>query len=297
MTSMNSKNCDKMKRNDLISAVAIAAVAALALSCQKAPQATPQTREVSFELSLDAPQTKFSVTEGTGFLKAAWEVGDKVAVMWGGESDQYEAFTVTAISNGGKNAVFSNPSSAMPDDCTIGVYYPYENYNADWGGITPSFTNIAPDNGWTLEDAGKYLIYGACGINVTGGVVPAISLEQMSSFLYIKKGTRIAGIPGDDQITIHRKNMHYMIIGRNNEAKMASYKGNYICTMKTAEAGVIPYDLYIPFVADGSNQTPKIEVYTIGPSVDIFTKTLPETALSVGKVYDISERLDNVASD
>ncbi|MBQ6243289.1 MAG: hypothetical protein IJK55_01065 [Bacteroidales bacterium] len=282
-----------MKRNELISAVAIAAVAALALSCQKAPQATPQTREVSFELSLSAPQTKFSVTEGTDFLKAAWEVGDKVAVMWGRESDQYEEFTVTAISNGGKNAVFSNPSSAMPDDCTIGVYYPADGYNAGWKGMTIAYINTTDEDYWTLENACKNLIYGACGITVTGGVVPATNLEQKSSFLYIKKGTRIAGMT--ERCYFVRCGLHYQFFGGNDTAYMTNNTGDQSGVVTGPDPGIVPYDLYIPFVADGTDQTPKIEVRASGSTV--YSKTLPTTALLPGKVYDISGRLDNVASD
>lgn len=128
-----------MKRNLLLSALAIAAVATLSLSCEKENTEVSQTREVSLELSLDSPQTRISMTEQTDCIKAAWEVGDKVSVTWGVEQEKFETFEVSAIKDGGRTAVFTNPSSAMPATCTIGVYYPainwYDAYYSYWNNI------------------------------------------------------------------------------------------------------------------------------------------------------------------
>ena len=276
-----------MKRINLISALAIAAMATLALSCVKEGDSAPKTREVSFDLSLDNPESKFSMTEGTGHVKAAWEVGDKVTVMWLDGSTKSEEFEVTAVSADGKNATFTNASSAMPEDCTIGVYYPsrpvdgsiYE-FNLD--------SSALPDDAWDLAHAGENLVYGASGITVSGSVVPAISLKQKSSFLYIKKGTAITGLKAG-RIVITRSGLHYQFYGRYDSSEMTSYTYANSCNVNVTTAGEIPYDFYIPFIADGTNQSPSITI-TQG-DVNLVLKDFGEKALQPGKIYDISGSL------
>ena len=284
-----------MKRINLISALAIAAMAALSLSCQKEGDMASKTREVSFDLSLNDPETKFSMTEETDGLKAAWEIGDKVSVMWGVDSDQYEEFTVVAIKDGGKTATFTKASSAMPADCTIGVYYPSSPYDGPsvYPYVFSAGTGTQEDDSWTLANAGKKLVYGANGITVTGGVIPAISLEQKTSFLLIKKGTKIAGFTASG--FLYRENLHYLFWGNNNTSLMKEFTDNTPCKVTISTSETVPYDIYIPFIADGTSQSPVI-IVTVSGSVR-YTKDLGAKVLMPGKVYDISAKLDGIPSD
>lgn len=279
-----------MRNGILFSAAAFAAMAALSISCNKVNEESVTLRPVSFEVGLDVPATKVSMTQETDgsatWLKAAWEVGDKVTVMWGNNDlSKYEEFEVTAVSADGKNATFTNASSAMPEDCIIGVYYPSRPFNTFYDFVLKL---ILPDDAWDLAHAGENLVYGASGIAVSGGVVPTISLEQKSSFLYIKKGTAITGLEkGHFKIT--RSGLHYQFWGKYDSSNMTSYTYPASCFVNSSTAGEIPYDIYIPFIADGTNQSPSITI-TQG-DVNLVLKDFGEKALQPGKIYDISGSL------
>ena len=277
-----------MKRNLLLSALAIAAVAALSLSCEKEKTEVSLTREVSLELSLESQQTRFSMTEQTDCIKAAWEVGDKVSVTWGRESNEYEEFQVSAIKDGGRTAVFTNPSSAMPADCTIGIYYPslkWDNSNIPyWLNL-----NYFPDKKMDLSEASEYAIYAACGIEVKGGKASAISMKPQTSFIRIKKGTVFIDQNAGSFNAVLWKGLHYQFRGNYANYSIENYTGGITCYL-TWNNNTPAYDLYLPFLADGSEQHLKIEVGQ-------YIKDLGSKALEPGKIYDISAKLHNIPSD
>ncbi|MBQ7576108.1 MAG: hypothetical protein IJT26_06215 [Bacteroidales bacterium] len=276
-----------MKRNLLLSALAIAAVAALSLSCEKENTEVSLTREVSLDLSLDSPQTRISMTEQTDCIKAAWEVGDKVSVTWGVEQNEFEIFEVSAIKDGGRTAVFTNPSSTMPANCTIGIYYPslkWDNPNNPyWSNL-----NYFPDKKMDISEAGDYAIYAACGIEVKDGVVSAISMKPQTSFIRIKKETVF---PDNDglSLTIFWSGLHYQFRGKEDKYMIADFIGNNYCDISW-NYNSPAYDLYLPFLADGSEQHLNIKVGQ-------YIKDLGTKALEPGKIYDISAKLNNVPSD
>ena len=264
-------------------------MAMLSLSCEKEGAEASQTREVSFELSLDSPQTRISMTEQPGCLKAAWEIGDEVSVLWGKEENEYETFVVTEVKNGGKTAVLTNASSAMPSDCTIGVYYPSQ--PRQYKNFYPYGSNYLyfPDDSWNLTNAGKCGIYAACGIEVKGGEVSAINLEQKTSYLLIRKGTVIPGLDAG-QISITRSGVYYQFNG-NNTAIMIRFTFSDVNYITLDNGNTVSYDIYIPFLADGTPQTPELK---FGNN---YTRNLGSKNLEPGKVYDISEQINNVPSD
>lgn len=277
-----------MKRNLLISALAIAAMAVLSLSCEKEEESVSRTREVSFELSLDAPQTRLSMTEQTDCIKAAWKVGDKVSVVWGRESDKFEIFEVSALKDGGRTAVFANSSSAMPANCTIGVYYPainwYDAYYTYWHNI-----NYFPNKKLDLNESGEYAVYAACGIEVKNGEVSPIIMRPQVSFLRIKKGTVFTGVSVGGLATLFWAGLYYQFRGKEDTYMIADYKGNNYCSIEW-DNNCPAYDLYLPFLADGSEQNLTIKVAD-------YTKNLGSKVLEPGKVYDISAKLHNIPSD
>ena len=277
-----------MKRNLLLSALAIAAVAALSLSCEKENTEVSLTREVSLELSLDSPQTRFSMTEQTDCIKAAWEVGDKVSVTWGVEQEKFETFEVSAIKDGGRTAVFTNPSSAMPATCTIGVYYPainwYDAYYSYWNNI-----NYFPNKKMDLNESGDYAVYAACGIEVKNGEVSSINMKPQTSFIRIKKDTVFPGYTGGSGLTIYWSGLHYQFRGKEDEYMIADFIGNNYCAIEWNYFSP-SYDLYLPFLADGSEQHLTIKVGE-------YKKDLGSKALEPGKIYDISAKLHNIPSD
>lgn len=278
-----------MKRNLLLSALAIAAVAALSLSCEKENTEVSQTREVSLELSLDSPQTRISMTEQTDCIKAAWEVGDKVSVTWGGEQNEFEIFEVSAIKDGGRTAVFTNPSSAMPANCTIGIYYPSMNWdnsnNPYWNNL-----NYFPGKKLDLSEAGQYAIYAACGIEVKDGVASAISMKPQTSFIRIKKGTVFINHNAGAGCSVIWYYLRYQFRGNYTGYMIADYSNCVLSDMLPWNNDTPAYDLYLPFLADGSEQHLKVEVGQ-------YIKDLGSKVLEPGKIYDISAKLHNIPSD
>ena len=276
-----------MKRNLLLSALAIAAVAALSLSCEKENTEVSLTRELSLDLSLDSPQTRISMTEQTDCIKAAWKVGDKVSVTWGREQNEFEIFEVSAIKDGGRTAVFTNPSSTMPANCTIGVYYPAINwFDANypyWHNI-----NYFPDKKLDLNESGDYSVYAACGVEVKNGEVSPIIMKPQTSFIRIKKET----VFPDDyglRLTILWTGLHYQFRGNKDSYMIADFLGNNYCNISW-NYNSPAYDLYLPFLADGSEQHLKVKVGQ-------YIKDLGSKALEPGKIYDISAKLHNIPSD
>lgn len=302
-----------MRRMNLFSAAALAAMAALSLSCNKVNdvQEPVAPHPVSFELGLGVPGTKVSMTQESdetgSWLKSAWEVGDEISVFWATDNqtttDQYETFTVTAVSADGKTATFSNASSNMPSDCTLGIYYPAKGHKGDawksWpyvysalGSSTTGFEKSEVQ----LSGTGDWALYGKSGVTVTGGVIPAVSLEQKSSFLLIKAGTVIAGL--DDSSWFRFEGLKYSLRANTTESSLRDYTDISLKNMTISTANTVPFDIYVPFVADGTQQTVtvKLEKNNV-PSAVQYTKSLGTKTLEPGKVYDISAKLNGVASD
>ncbi len=298
---------------NLFSAAALAAMAALSLSCNKVNdvQEPVAPHPVSFELGLGVPGTKVSMTQESdetgSWLKSAWEVGDEISVFWATDNqtttDQYETFTVTAVSADGKTATFSNASSNMPSDCTLGIYYPAKGHKGDawksWpyvysalGSSTTGFEKSEVQ----LSGTGDWALYGKSGVTVTGGVIPAVSLEQKSSFLLIKAGTVIAGL--DDSSWFRFEGLKYSLRANTTESSLRDYTDISLKNMTISTANTVPFDIYVPFVADGTQQTVtvKLEKNNV-PSAVQYTKSLGTKTLEPGKVYDISAKLNGVASD
>lgn len=304
-----------MRQIQLYSVAALVAMAALSLSCSKtdAVDASVAPHPVSFELGLGEPGTKMSMTAEADGIKSAWEVDDEISVFWATAdetaTDQYETFKVTAVSADGKSATFSNASSTMPNDCTLGIYYPAKPHGGDgWKSWPYTYatngggTGLSIDNA-KLSNAGKWALYGKSGVTVTGGVISAASLEQKSSFLLIKAGTVISGLSTDAYYSynIELTGLPYLFRANTTEQTTYTYKNETLTGLQVTTADTIPFDIYIPFVPNGSDETVVLKVQQIdtdgSPSSYVYTKDLGTKALQPGKVYDISAKLHNVASD
>ena len=292
-----------------IAGVAVAAMAALSLiSCEK-QALQPERHPVSFELNIDNPGTKMALTAESGGLKATWVVGDKVAVTWGSESEQYEEFEVAELKDDGRTAVFTNASSALPTsgNVTVGIYYPYISYDSSYGGWTPSilysnygyggcyFSGVTP----TLANAGKLILYGAWNIPVTDGVFPAVSMQQLNSLVKIPSGTstRYESSKPALQLT----NVYTLCFGTNNSYSVITgatgaigYKKDQSNLSDYANASTkkLTNDVYLP-VFPGTYTGVQL---VLGNPDDYATKSvfnLGDKTIEAGKVYDISGHLTN----
>lgn len=292
-----------------IAGVAVAAMAALSLiSCEK-QALQPERHPVSFELNIDNPSTKMALTAESGGLKATWVVGDKVAVTWGSESEQYEEFEVAELKDDGRTAVFTNASSALPTsgNVTVGIYYPYISYDSSYGGWTPSilysnygyggcyFSGVTP----TLANAGKLILYGAWNIPVTDGVFPAVSMQQLNSLVKIPSGTstRYESSKPALQLT----NVYTLCFGTNNSYSVITgatgaigYKKDQSNLSDYANASTkkLTNDVYLP-VFPGTYTGVQL---VLGNPDDYATKSvfnLGDKTIEAGKVYDISGHLTN----
>lgn len=292
-----------------IAGVAVAAMAALSLiSCEK-QALQPERHPVSFELNIDNPSTKMALTAESGGLKATWVVGDKVAVTWGSDSEQYEEFEVAELKDDGRTAVFTNASSALPTsgNVTVGIYYPYISYDSSYGGWTPSilysnygyggcyFSGVTP----TLANAGKLILYGAWNIPVTDGVFPAVSMQQLNSLVKIPSGTstRYESSKPALQLT----NVYTLCFGTNNSYSVITgatgaigYKKDQSNLSDYANASTkkLTNDVYLP-VFPGTYTGVQL---VLGNPDDYATKSvfnLGDKTIEAGKVYDISGHLTN----
>lgn len=139
-----------------------------------------------------------------------------------------------------------------------------------------------------ISEAGDYAIYAACGIEVKDGVVSAISMKPQTSFIRIKKETVFPNDYGF-RLTIFWSGLHYQFRGKEDNYMIADFLGNNYCVIEWNYFSP-SYDLYLPFLADGSEQSLTIKVGQ-------YTKGLGTKALEPGKIYDISAKLNNVPSD
>jgi hypothetical protein len=287
----------------LFAGLAIAAMAALGVSCQKNALQTPEGRRaVSFEASIaSAPGTKFSMTDEGTYVKASWEVGDEIAVLWyAGTEDvtveTYEKFTVTAVSSDGKSATFSNESSAFPasGEVTAMFVYPYLAYNDDYHGYifsTPDFTAAS------VQAPAANAVYYAKA-DVKDGSIPSLTFAQQNSFLFIKQGTKITGVTeGDRWLKI--SGVKYAGVARKgtgDNLEIMRYAGidvgrveEGIQFVKDGDNMVLGQDVWIPFFPDGATTSLKVEVIDphAGGGTE-YTSSVWDSTPAVGKVYDLS---------
>lgn len=299
-----------MKKMMIYLGWAVAAMAALGLvSCQKqfGQEEESALHPVSFEAGIGTAGTKMSLTDGTAALKARWEVGDEVVVIWGSADTEYEKFTVTSVKDDGRTAVFSNASSALPTTGTVavGVYYPYLSRNisykcwlpnylfnqGDWFPYSPSLDTVKPD----LANAGKCTQYGAWDIAVTDGVFPAISMRQLNAFLKIPSGTSTSCDEALPRVFI--SSMYYLIMGKNDS-----------CEVNTSYTGDVGFDtmFFAKDYHDASTQKTTCDIYlpvvpgmyagltlTLGKpgSGNGRSISLGDKDIEAGKVYDLSGKL------
>lgn len=287
----------------LFAGLAIAAMAALNVSCQKSELQTPGGRRpVSFEASIaSAPGTKFSMSDEGTYVKASWEVGDEIAVLWYAGTDDvtaetYEKFTVTAVSTDGKSATFSNESSAFPTtgEVTAMFVYPYRDISADYKGYVFSTSELSAAS---AQAPGENAVYYAKA-DVTDGSIPSLTFAQQNSFLFIKQGTQITGVSeGGHWLNI--SGVKYMGVARKgtgDNLEIMRYTGNYVERLdygiqfvKEGDNVVLGQDVWIPFFPDGATASLKIEV--IKPHVGTeYTSPVWDSTPAVGKVYDLSNK-------
>ena len=191
----------------IFAGLAIAAMAALSVSCQKnALQTSEGRRPVSFEATISStPETKFTMDDEGTYVKASWEVDDEIAVLWYAGTDvtaeTYEKFTVTAVSADGKSATFSNESSAFPASGTVTAMfvYPFRAYDSSYAGYVYACNEL---DATSVESPAANAVYYAKA-DVTDGSISGLTFAQQNSFLFIKKGTNIPGVTeGDRWFTI-----------------------------------------------------------------------------------------------
>ena len=293
-----------------IAGIAVAAMAALSLiSCEK-QALQPERHPVSFELNIDNPGTKMALSAESGGLKATWVVGDKVAVTWGSESEQYEEFEVAELKDDGRTAVFTNASSALPTsgEVTVGIYYPYIPYDGSYKGWTPSilysnygygscyFRGVTP----TLANAGKLILYGAWNITVTDGVFPAVSMQQLNSLVKIPSGTstRYESSKPALQLTngytlCFGKNDSYSVITGNTGTIGIKKDQSKLSDYADASTKKLTNDVYLPIFPGTYTGVQLIlgDAEDLAANKKIFS--LGDKTIEAGKVYDISGHLSN----
>ena len=85
-----------------------------------------------------------------------------------------------------------------------------------------------------------------------------------------------------------------MIRANPDESKMQSFTSFLLARITITTPNTVPFDIYVPFAADGTDQT---VTFVVKEGTAVYTKDLGTKALLPGKVYDISDKLNGVASD
>ena len=287
----------------LFAGLAIAAMAALSVSCQKNELlASEGRRPVSFEASIaSAPGTKFSMTDEGIYVKASWEVGDEIAVLWYAgtnavTTETYEKFTVTKVSADGKSATFSKESSAFPTSGTVTAMfvYPFKAYNSGYKGYWLSTATLSADS--VKDPAANAVNYAKA--DVTDGSFPVLTFTQQNSFLFIKQGTKIPGVTeGDHSLEIG--GVKYMgvahkgtgdnldIISAYTGINVGINSGEHILFSKVGDNVVLGQDVWIPLFPYGATSL-QIKVTKTTGSTTEYGPSEWEKTPAVGKVYDLS---------
>ena len=287
----------------LFAGLAVAAMAALSISCQKNElQASDNRHPVSFEASISAtPGTKFSMTDKGSYVKASWEMGDEIAVLWFAGSDEevttdtYEKFTVTAVSDDGKSATFTNTSSNFPPRgvVTAMFVYPYREFSSSYHGYMFAALNDDLSSEKLANPPGEYAVYYAKA-TVTDGAIPSVSFFQQNSFLFIKQGTVFSGVSeGDYYLDLF--GLKYLGYARSKAQDNLMFSGRTFRTswttgkmIKFDKSGAIKQDVWIPFFPESSAQF-TIAVVNLVDGKSVYEKAFGQRKSERGKVYDISE--------
>ena len=287
----------------LFAGLAVAAMAALSISCQKNELQTSDNRHpVSFEASISAtPGTKFSMTDKGSYVKASWEVGDEIAVLWFAGSDEevttetYEKFTVTKVSDDGKSATFTNTSSNFPPRgvVTAMFVYPYREFSSSYHGYMFAALNDDLSSEKLANPPGEYAVYYAKA-TVTDGSIPSVSFSQQNSFLFIKQGTVFSEVPeGDYYFNIvglkylgyaDRTTLDNLRLYTKRSFRTSWTTGKMI---KFDNSGAIKQNVWIPFFPEPSGDF-YLDVNPVN-GTSVYSKLISRSkALERGKVYDIS---------
>ena len=287
----------------LFAGLAVAAMAALSISCQKNELQTSDNRHpVSFEASISAtPGTKFSMTDKGSYVKASWEVGDEIAVLWFAGSDEevttetYEKFTVTKVSDDGKSATFTNTSSNFPPSGVVTAMfaYPYREFSSSYHGYMFTALNDDLSSEKLANPPGEYAVYYAKA-TVTDGAIPSVSFFQQNSFLFIKQGTVFSGVSeGDYYLDLF--GLKYLGYARSKAQDNLMFSGRTFRTswttgkmIKFDKSGAIKQDVWIPFFPESSAQF-TIAVVNLVDGKSVYEKAFGQRKSERGKVYDISE--------
>ena len=287
----------------LFAGLAIVAMTALNVSCQKNELQTSDNRHpVSFEASISAtPGTKFSMTDKGSYVKASWEVGDEIAVLWFAGSDEevttetYEKFTVTKVSDDGKSATFTNTSSNFPPSGVVTAMfaYPYREFSSSYQGYMFAALNDDLSSEKLANPPGEYAVYYAKA-TVTDGSIPSVSFFQQNSFLFIKQGTVFSGVSeGDYYLDLF--GLKYLGCARSKAQDNLMFSGRTFRTswttgkmIKFDKSGAIKQDVWIPFFPESSAQF-TIAVVNLVDGKSVYEKAFGQRKSERGKVYDISE--------
>jgi len=290
----------------LFAGLAVAAMAALSISCQKNElQASDNRHPVSFEASISAtPGTKFSMTDKGSYVKASWAEGDEIAVLWYAGTDDvtsktYEKFTVTKVSADGKSATFSKESSAFPNDkeVTAMFVYPYRDYDESIKGYVFSAADLSAASS---QNPSANAVYYAKA-DVKGGSIPSVTFTQQNSFLFIKKGTVIPGV-SEGAHYFDFMGLYYSGHAKKNtktQDNLSVVSGYVFNTSKKSEEGFkfdskgsILQDVWIPFFPNNKKTTLNIRVYNnMGEKkYDNDTSPWDHSPVVAGKVYDLSNK-------
>ena len=287
----------------LFAGLAVAAMAALSISCQKNELQTSDNRHpVSFEASISAtPGTKFSMTDKGSYVKASWEVGDEIAVLWFAGSDEevttetYVKFTVTKVSDDGKSATFTNTSSNFPPSGVVTAMfaYPYREFSSSYQGYMFAALNDDLSSEKLANPPGEYAVYYAKA-TVTDGSIPSVSFFQQNSFLFIKQGTVFSGVSeGDYYLDLF--GLKYLGYARSKAQDNLMFSGRTFRTswttgkmIKFDKSGAIKQDVWIPFFPESSAQF-TIAVVNLVDGKSVYEKAFGQRKSERGKVYDISE--------
>ena len=285
----------------LFAGLAVAAMAALSISCQKNELQAPEGRHpASFEASIaSAPGTKVSMTDKGNHVKASWEMGDEIAVLWyAGEDDvtteTYEKFTVTKVSADGKSATFTNTSSNFPlsEKVTAMFVYPYREFSSSYQGYMFAAHNDDLSSEKLANPPGEYAVYYAKA-TVTDGSIPSVGFSQQNSFLFIKQGTVFSGVSEGDYC-FDISGLKYLGYARSKAPDNLMPNGRFFRTswttgkmIKFDKSGAIKQDVWIPFFPESSAQF-TIAVNRVN-GTSVYEKEFGQRKSERGKVYDISE--------
>ena len=203
-----------------------------------------------------------------------------------------------------KIAVISNEESALPmsGNVTVGIFYPYSEFDSSYNGWTPNILAGGQSDAYPpveenpptpdLSHAGKCVLYGAWNIEVSDGVFPSVSMQQLNSLVKIPAGISWNVEATNPNILI--SDMRYFGVGTNTDYFLPKYKNDVGIRNNSYQFGAVNYysptekktlcDIYIP-VFPGEYEG--LTLFFGSQEVPLGDKTIV-----AGKVYDLSEILE-----